>query len=61
MTDDPIVEEIHRIREKLLEEHGGFDGYFEHLLEIQEQMKDRIVHREPCPPAGHTPQDLVGL
>jgi len=51
MIDDPVVEEIHKIREELLEEYGGFDGYFNHLLELQEQLKDRIVHREPRPPA----------
>ena len=50
MANDPIVEELHKIREELLEEYGGLDGYFEHLLEVQEQMKDRIVSREPRAP-----------
>ena len=50
MPDDPIVEEIHRIREQLLEEHGGFDGYMKHIEELQEELKDRIVSREPRPP-----------
>lgn len=32
MTDDPIVEEVHRTRAKLLEEHGGsLERYLESL------------------------------
>ena len=50
MHDDPIVDEIHRIREQLLEEHGGLDGYVAHLQKMQEQMKDRVVSREPRRP-----------
>lgn len=50
MHDDPIVEEIHKIREELLEEYGGLEGYVAHLQEMQEQMKDRIVSRQPRPP-----------
>ena len=51
MPEDPIVAEIHEIREKLLEEHGGFDGYMKHIQQLQEELKDRLVTREPRPPA----------
>jgi hypothetical protein len=51
MAEDPIVEEIHEIREKLLEQYGGFDGYMKHIEELQEELKDRIVTRDPRPPA----------
>ena len=51
MASDPIVDEIHKIREELLEEHGGFDGYVRHLEELQAELKDRIVRREPRKPA----------
>jgi len=54
MADDPIVEEIHKIREELLEEYGGFDGYVKHLKEVQEELKDRLVTREPRPPITTT-------
>jgi len=47
MTDDPIVEELHRTREELLEQYGGFDGYLKHIDELQEELTDRIVSREP--------------
>lgn len=51
MIKDPIVEEIHKIREELLAEHGGMDGYLRHVAEVQAELKDRIVRREPRRPA----------
>jgi hypothetical protein len=50
MANDPVVDEIHRIREELLEEHGGMDGYMRHLEELGIELKDRIVRREPRKP-----------
>jgi hypothetical protein len=47
---DPVVEEIHEIRRKLLEEYGGMDGYLRHIKELEAELKDRIVHREPRKP-----------
>jgi hypothetical protein len=51
MIKDPIVDEIHKVREELLAEHGGMDGYVRHLEELRVEFKDRIVHREPRKPA----------
>ncbi len=51
MPDDPVVEELHRIRESLLREHGGLNGYVAHLREMQIVMKDRVVTREPKTPS----------
>lgn len=51
MPDDPVVEELHRIRESLLQEHGGLDGYVAHLRELQVAMKDRVVTRPPRTPS----------
>ena len=50
MSEDPIVEEIHKIREELLEQYGGFDGYMKHLEELQAELKDRLVKRAPRSP-----------
>ena len=50
MAEDPVVEEIHAIREELLEEYGGFEAYLEHLDALQAQLKDRLTTREPRPP-----------
>jgi hypothetical protein len=47
MANDPVVEEIHEIRRKLLEEHGGFEGYVRHIKELEVELKDRIVRRPP--------------
>jgi hypothetical protein len=52
MVEDPIVKEIHKIREELLEEYGGFEGYMKHIEELQQELKDRIVSREPRPPVA---------
>jgi hypothetical protein len=51
MAKDPIVAEIHEIREGLLREHGGMDGYIRHLEDLQTALKDRIARREPRKPA----------
>jgi hypothetical protein len=50
MAKDPIVEEIHKIRKDLLEEHGGMDGYIRHLEELRSELKDRLVRRESRKP-----------
>ena len=50
MTEDPIVEEIHKIREELLEEYGGLDAYMQHIEELQKELKERLVTREPRRP-----------
>lgn len=49
--EDPIVEELHRIREEMLDEYGGLDGLVEHLREIQADMPQRVVTLPPKRPA----------
>ena len=50
MPKDPIVEEVHEIRRRLLEEYGGMDGYIRHIKELELELKDRVVRREPRKP-----------
>jgi len=50
MIEDPIVEELHKIREEMLAEYGGLEGLVKHLREIQAEMPERIVQLEPKPP-----------
>jgi len=50
MIEDPIVEELHKIREEMLEEHGGLEGLVKHLREIQAEMPERVVTLDPKPP-----------
>jgi hypothetical protein len=56
VAKDPIVEEIHQTREELLKEFGGMDGYMVHLAQLQAELGDRVVRREPrkaMPPPKH--------
>ena len=47
MTYDPIVDEIHRIRDRMLAECGGdFQKYMDRIREAQEQDRDRLVTKE---------------
>jgi len=43
MIEDPIVEELHKIREEMLAEHGGLEGLVKYLREIQAEMPERVV------------------
>jgi hypothetical protein len=51
MENDPIVEELHRIREQMLEEYGGLDGLVQHLRQMQAEMPERVVSLAPKTPS----------
>ena len=54
MARDPIVEEIHGIRRKMLEECGGdFDKLFDRLMAAQKRRKGRLVAKPPRPKRRH--------
>jgi hypothetical protein len=46
MTDyvDPIVEEVHRTRDRLLEKYGGWEGYCKHLDTMRPYWEARGWH-----------------
>lgn len=47
MPRDPVVEEIHQIRRRLLEEcHGDFDRYCERLKELASDLPNPRVSRK---------------
>ncbi len=48
--EDPIVEELHKIREEMLAEHGGLEGLVKYLRKIQAEMPERVVSLDPKPP-----------
>jgi hypothetical protein len=54
MIDDPIVEEVHKTRERLLAQYGGIDGLLKEFRAIEDEMRDRVVRLEPRPPARTT-------
>ena len=46
MWEDPIVEEVRKVRHEIEAENAGdFDRIFASAIEIQNQYKDRIVSR----------------
>jgi hypothetical protein len=48
--EDPVVEEVHQTRARLLERYGGSEGYAAHLRELESEMADRLTTRKPRPP-----------
>ena len=50
MTEDPVVAEIHEIRERLLEEFGSIENLLGEFRAIEAEMKDRVVRLEPRVP-----------
>ncbi len=43
MYDDPIVNEVRKTREKLVEEAGGYDAYIKKLRGMEKEHSDRLV------------------
>ena len=52
MVEDPIVEELHKIREEMLAEYGGLEGLVKHLHKLQAEMPHRVVKLDPKPPVA---------
>jgi ribosomal protein S17 len=48
--EDPIVREVHETRARLLAKYGGAEGYAEHIRQMEVELGDRVVTREPRPP-----------
>ena len=47
MYDDPIVNEVRKTREKLVEEAGGYDAYIKKLRCMEEKHSDRLATVKP--------------
>lgn len=46
MKEDVIVAEVRRVREKLLKQYGGFEGYMDHIQELDAIRLKKIDARE---------------
>lgn len=46
MKEDVIVAEVRRVREKLLKQYGGFEGYMDHIQELDAIRLKKIESRE---------------
>lgn len=44
--EDPIVDEVRKAREKLLDEHGGFTGLIEYLKRKEKEHPEQIASKE---------------
>ncbi|WP_094545739.1 hypothetical protein [Petroclostridium xylanilyticum] len=40
---DPIVEEVWKSREQLLEQHGGLEGFLEYIKKQEQEHPERLV------------------
>jgi hypothetical protein len=46
MNTDVIVDEVRRVRDKLVKRHGGLDGWIAHLQEMdRERNKQRVARK----------------
>jgi hypothetical protein len=56
MIDDPIVEEIHRVRAKMLEEAGGnLELLMDRLQSRESEDRSRLVSKVEKPHDSHRP------
>lgn len=56
MWNDPIVAEVHAIRARLSDEHGGdLHRIAEHFRTVQQRYAARVVTFPPRRPAGWKP------
>jgi len=59
MYDDPIVNEVRKTREKLVEEAGGYDAYIKKLRDMEKEHSARLVTIKPS--AGKTTLDAAEM
>ena len=58
MIEDPNVAEVRRVREQLIEQHGGLDGWIEHLQEMDRQRAQQSSRKTPRTKGHRTPRKL---
>lgn len=58
MMNDVIVEQVRQVREELIEQHGGIDGYFKKCQSQERISKARLKsqQRKRRTVAGRRPQ-----
>lgn len=58
MMDDVIVEEVRRVREELIKQYGGIDGYFERCQaqERASKARSKSLQRKQRTVAGRNPR-----
>ena len=46
---DPLLEEIWRVREDLIKQHGGIEGYFKHVQKLDRAHRQRTQRAKAKP------------
>lgn len=50
MVRDPIIEEVRLVRHKIeIDCEGDPQKFYEHIQQVQEKYRDRLVQRKPKP------------
>lgn len=49
MIFDPIVDEVRRIREKLIADSGGFEGWVTHLQKMDSLHRQKAKRKRTAP------------
>jgi len=52
---DPILDEIRRVREQLIKEHGGWKGYFRYIQELDRAHRQHGQKRKAAKPRRRKP------
>jgi hypothetical protein len=53
---DPILEELWRVREQLLKQHGGWEGYFQYIEKLDRARRRRPRTQRPVKVHKQTPK-----
>ena len=56
MSTDPIVDEVRRVRDELVKQHGGLEGWIDHL-QAMEQARTRKATKRASKPAALAASD----
>ena len=46
---DPIIEELRQIRREIEQTYNDSESYYQHLLDIQKQYRERLTSHHPKP------------
>ncbi len=53
---DPILEEIWRVRQELIKQHGGIDGLWKYFQKLDRAHRQRRRRRKGAKPIGAKPR-----
>jgi hypothetical protein len=57
--EDPIVEEVRKTREKLLDEYGGIEKFLEYIKKREHENAEHFcVKEKPDTEYGNTPDEI---